>query len=92
MPSGGDLPGRAGRERPRHVTCDSLPSHSGTAMSGDQEPPRKVSRSTPRSRGKKIVPAGMTMERALEIAIQAEENPTFEKIEPYPRLWSRRIQ
>jgi hypothetical protein len=37
-----------------------------------------------------IRPAGMTLDRALEIAIQAKENPTFEEIQPYPRTWNRR--
>ena len=55
-------------------------------MSDEKEPPRKA----PRSRGTKIVPAGMTFERALEIAIQAEENPAFEKIEPHLKLWNQR--
>lgn len=37
-----------------------------------------------------IRPAGMTLDRALEIAIRAKENPTFEEILPYPRTWNRR--
>lgn len=59
-------------------------------MSDEETPLSKAPRAAPRSRGKKIVPAGMTIERALEIAIQADENPTFAKVEPYPRLWNRR--
>lgn len=55
-------------------------------MSDEEASPRKA----PRSHGKKIIPAGMTMERVIEIAIQAEDSPMFERIEPYPRTWKRR--
>lgn len=59
-------------------------------MTDEETPLSKAPRSTPRSRGKKIVPAGMTIEQALEIAIQAEEHPSFERIEPHPRVRNRR--
>jgi hypothetical protein len=59
-------------------------------MTPDPEQPNADALPPKRHRERFIRPAGMTLDRALEIAIQAVENPTFEQIEPYPRTWNRR--
>lgn len=59
-------------------------------MTTSSEEPNPTTLPPRRHRERFIRPAGMTLDRALEIAIRAQENPTFEEIQPYPRTWNRR--